>query len=702
MEIINVKSNDLQNEKDNEYNTSIIISSSHEFKSEKCLLKIKAQEYLSKFFQEINCHEYDLNIKDIIDWYSNLDEETKIGITSFNNSEFIRLLCKEIILDKIKKTEPTPKDELKSETNIIKTTIYADPSKEEQFEQKQSENENSFRENTEYQELQINKKSTTDTQDKEEQCINKNIIKEEDLLENTKICSLREDADILIFSIDSNKLEECLNFFPKKGSNIKPIIPEKINNAWHITLPDLNNLPETLSFCQLISSIFILLHFEYKCNNTNKTFEMPFCKELTKFSQSNELKINELLEKKIDVTNDIFNEYNSTFIAKTCSNYCNEKYSNDKIFNSEEFDNFNIKFLKNLKNKFFKSKPNEKKLKILFEKISFYSLKDVMNSRHFIYLKIRNFLLKYNELSQKIDSTYSNIISNNKILKSNRKKYLKGTKKLLKKILGRKIKIVEYGSFFTGLCTEYSDMDILIFAEGIKDEKKYLEDLGTALEKIKKEKNIKNLKINPILDTRNSPPVIKIEYDISKEINFSLKNLDAKKDDLNKVNIDITCTNDIKRVENTKKTVEIIIDSLKKYKQLRTVILYLKTFFRIHDLYSTYKGGINSLSLFCLARNILLTYERDHFDVNLFSKEKLLFFISEKFGHYKYNYGINKDGYDYTLKDKEIVEKKEDQRLIIKSPVDNEKNIAYGSFNSSKIIDKFHLLFVDINKINFI
>lgn len=65
-------------------------------------------------------------------------------------------------------------------------------------------------------------------------------------------------------------------FFPKKDSTIKPIIPEKINNVWHITLPDLDNLPETLSFCQIMASILILLNFEYKCNNTNKTYEMPF------------------------------------------------------------------------------------------------------------------------------------------------------------------------------------------------------------------------------------------------------------------------------------------------------------------------------------------------------------------------------------------------------------------------------------------
>ena len=77
----------------------------------------------------------------------------------------------------------------------------------------------------------------------------------------------------------------------------------------------------------------------------------------------------------------------------------------------------------------------------------------------------------------------------------------------------------------------------------------------------------------------------------------------------------------------------IIKESLKKYKLLKPVILYLKIFFRIQELYSTYKGGINSLSLFCLARNILVAYERNHFDVNSFSIEEVLFYISEKFGH---------------------------------------------------------------------
>ena len=170
MEITKIISNEYHTGKD----TSIIISSRHEFESENYLLKIKAPEYISKFFQEINDHEYDLNIKDIIDWYSNLDEQTKIGITSFNSSELIRLLCNEIILDKIEKIKPAPNEELKSETKNIKTSIYNDISKQEQYE---SEREPSLSKDIFLQKSEINKKSTEDTENEKEQYINQNIIK---------------------------------------------------------------------------------------------------------------------------------------------------------------------------------------------------------------------------------------------------------------------------------------------------------------------------------------------------------------------------------------------------------------------------------------------------------------------------------------------------------------------------------------------
>ena len=679
-----------------EYDTSIIISSSHEFKSENYLLKIKAPEYISNFFQEINGHEYDLYIKDITNWYSNLDEQTKINITSFNSSELIRLLCNEIILNKIAKTKSAPKDELKSKTKNIKTPNHDDTITQKILDQEQSESLPSLSKNMEFQNVVNNEESTKDTEIEEEQYINKNIIKEEDLLKSTKICSLKDDADTLIFNIESDKLGKYLNYFPKEDSIIKPIIPELIKNIWNIILPGWTNLLKTLSFCQIMACIFILLHFEYNYYHTHKTYEMPYFKELGKFSKKNELKINELLKNKVDVSHDIFKKYNSAIIARKCShNYIKKNIPKDKKFSSGELYNFNINILKNIKNNFSEYNTDEEKLKILFRTISFYSLKDLIYSKHFVYLEIRNFLLNYNELAQDIDAIYKNIIYNNKILKPFRKKYLRKIDRLLRKILGRKIKIVKYGSFFTGLSTELSDMDILIYDVKIKDLKKFGEFLKNALKK-------EDLNIEAHLNNKNSIPVITISFDFPKEyltgINFSQKYLDGIKDDLNKIKIDITFTNDIKRVKYTKEIVKIIIDSLNKYKQLRPVILYLKTFFRMQQMYSTYKGGINSLSLFCLARNILVTYEKNGFDVNLFPKDEILFYISEKFGNYKYQYGIDKDGNDYTLKGKEIVEKEEDLRFIIKSPVDNEKNIAEGSYKPNKIIETFYLLFQNIKK----
>ena len=174
---------------------------------------------------------------------------------------------------------------------------------------------------------------------------------------------------------------------------------------------------------------------------------------------------------------------------------------------------------------------------------------------------------------------------------------------------------IEYGSYATDLCTEFSDMDIWIFDEGIKNQKKYGTDLVKALNK----KIDANAIIKDHLRNKDAPPVITISYDVSKEkvlneLNFSFKYLDEKRSDLNKISIDITFTNNKLKVINTKKTTKIIKDSLEKYKQLKPVILYLKTFFWAEKAHSIYEGGINSLSIYCLCRNIFITFELNHFD----------------------------------------------------------------------------------------
>ena len=691
VEVIEKNYKDIQSEKD----TSITISSSHEFRSEKYLYKITAPYYLSIFFQEIKDFEHDLNIKEIISWYSNLDEQTKIGITSFNNRELVRLICNNLIIYNYIKSKSPPKKELKPENKKPKTSINNNnnnPTEEliQQFEEdkgKEKEKEDLYEENNEYQNLENNEETTTkpDTENEKEQ------FKKEDFLKYTKICSLKDNADTLIFNIESKELEECLNYFPKKESTIKPIIPKIIDNEWNITLPD-SKMLKTLSFCQIIPIIFILLHFEYYVS-TEKAYEMPFLEELREFFKDNKLIKKELLNNKVDVTNDIFNLNNSSFIVQKCSyNYIKKYSTEDQEFSSEQVYKCFKNIFKNLKKKFFSElKANEEKLKILSEKISYYTFEDLINSEQFIYSEIRNDL----KLNQNIDDFYMNINNNTEKLKEIKNIYLEKTKNILKAILGQKIDIIDYGSYATDLSTEFSDMDILLFDEEIKDEIQYGNNL---INKLNEKKNLLN--INNISPLKNNN-LITISYDVSKEkvlneINFSLKYLDDNKVDLNNINIDITFTNDKIKVEKAKENIKIIKNSIKKYKQLRPVILYLKTFFRTQKAYQIYKGGINSISLYCLARNILVTYEKNHFNVNSFSNGLILFYISEKFGHYHYLFGIDKDGNDYPLNSQE--KGKGNPRFVIKNPVDNKNNVASGFHEPNKIIEKFSLLFNHIKE----
>ena len=227
VQIVKRFSNDVESKKD----TFITLSSSKEFKTQSYLLKMKAQNYFSKFFKEINegklktSHEYNLDIEEIIDWYSNLDEQTKNGITSFNNKELVDLIMNEIILAKFTESKPIPKDELKPESQNSLTHNDSDTYTEELFEQERLVEEDSLCKNTEFQNLEMDEEITKDTENDKEQYIDKDIIKEEDFLKYTKICSLKDGADTLIFSIESKELEECLHYFPKKDSTIKPIIP---------------------------------------------------------------------------------------------------------------------------------------------------------------------------------------------------------------------------------------------------------------------------------------------------------------------------------------------------------------------------------------------------------------------------------------------------------------------------------------------
>ena len=66
-----------------------------------------------------------------------------------------------------------------------------------------------------------------------------------------------------------------------------------------------------------------------------------------------------------------------------------------------------------------------------------------------------------------------------------------------------------------------------------------------------------------------------------------------------------------------------------------------------------------------------------------------MYYISKKFGHYEYLFGIDKDGKDYILNDLPKV----CHIFVINNPVDNKHNIASGFHNPDRIIADFGLLF---------
>ena len=667
----------------------------HKFKSENCLLLYIASNINYPLFQKLKDFKSDIDIQQFLDWYSKLDGATKRKITSYKSQKLINFIGN-LYLKEIKRINGNNKVICKDFCNQEKPFEYEKP-REEVHDIYSTDNYEEVKESDENDIV-----STKETESTEEQNLNKDKYNEKDVLKYIKICSLENSADTLIFRIESNELKEYINHFSKGDSKIKPINPELIDNEWYITIPDLDNIQ---SFLQIFVCNLTLLHYEYYLL-TNELYEMPFSNELKKFFKENDSKLNELIGNKVDVTNDIFSRHNLIFSAEVCScNYIEKNSKKDFHRNKNDLWDLNLKILEKLKNKLSEFNTNEEKLKNLFEKISFYNLTDLKESNHFIYFEFRKFLLKlkYNDQEQQLEVFYRNVLYNTEILKPIKDKYLKDTKSLLKDIFNNNEKIIGFGSYFTGLTTELSDIDILIKYEGKRNEMDYGNYLSEGLKDIKKKKNITNLEIFPILTA--TIPKIQITYDISneidlKKINFSLKYLDGKEGELTKIKIDITFTKEIKRVKNTKKVGKIIKESLIKFKQLKPVALYSKIYFKRQEMNSTYEGYINSISLIFLTINILVMYEKNGFPTNSFSNLKILFLLSEKFGHYNYLYGIDKDGYDYTLEneEKQIFKEQKHRRFVIKNPADESKNIASGCFETGQIINAFSLLNKHINK----
>ena len=309
---------------------------------------------------------------------------------------------------------------------------------------------------------------------------------------------------------------------------------------------------------------------------------------------------------------------------------------------------------------------------------------------------------KYFDSLDKELSNYLSITNTNmSLLKTIQEKHLEKIEKYLEEKLcnNYEIKFGHYGSFFTGLNIEGSDLDILIYYKKKKEENDLLKDILIILQ----EYNPNFETINPILTA--SVPVIKLQIDIKNEIKeLKLKQTSyIEEDDLNKIKIDLTFTENEKEFQNSKDTVNYIKNSLQDFPQIKPMLQILKRYFKIMGMNKSYTGGLCSYSLFLLVLSFCKCNKQ------CLSPTKLLYYFMENFTYFDYcNYCIDvKSDNCYILKDKEKVdiniEKSlseenssfdtnydlyEKEEIFIIDPISN-NNVSKSSFKVDDIILTF-------------
>ena len=307
----------------------------------------------------------------------------------------------------------------------------------------------------------------------------------------------------------------------------------------------------------------------------------------------------------------------------------------------------------------------------------------------------------FDSLDKELNNYLSVTNTNISLLKTIQEKSLDKIEKYLQEKLSNnyEIKFGHYGSFFTGLNIEGSDLDILIYYKKKKEENDLLKDILIILQEYSPNFD----SINPILTA--SVPVIKLQIDIKNEIKeLNLKQTSyIDEDDLYKIKIDLTFTENEKEFQNSKDTVNYIKNSLQDFPQIKPMLQILKRYFKIMGMNKSFTGGLCSYSLFLLVLSFCKCNKQ------CLSPTKLLYYFMENFTYFDYcNYCIDvKSDNCYILKDKEKVdiniEKSlseenssfdtnfdlyEKEEIFIIDPINN-NNVSKSSFKVDDIILTF-------------
>ena len=306
---------------------------------------------------------------------------------------------------------------------------------------------------------------------------------------------------------------------------------------------------------------------------------------------------------------------------------------------------------------------------------------------------------KFFELLTKEINNYLLITNKNVTnLKPIHLKYLNEIENLIKKGLEDKyeIKFGHYGSHFTNLSIEGSDLDILINYKNKNNNTNndFFKDIISLLN----ENENKFEFITPILSA--SVPVIKLQIDIKKEINdIELEPMIYFDDDneLQKIKFDLTFTQNEQEYLRSHQIVSYINQSLIAYPNIKSSLLVLKRYFRLMKMNKSFHGGLSSYSLYLLIYTFCKTYPKDI----SFSSSKTLYYFLAFFSVFKFekfridvektdNFFLNNN---YINNNYNIYE--ESNKINIIDPL-TKLNVAKSSFKVEEIQNTFrsahHLL----------
>ena len=238
------------------------------------------------------------------------------------------------------------------------------------------------------------------------------------------------------------------------------------------------------------------------------------------------------------------------------------------------------------------------------------------------------------EISNYIDVTIKNITNLNPI----HLKYLTQVEKLIKTGLESKydIKFGHYGSHFTNLSIEGSDLDILINYKSKNNENNndFFKDILSVLNQNEEQFDL----IKPIFTA--SVPVIKLQINIKNEIkDVKLKHMAYFEDDneLTKMNIDLTFTQNEQEYQHSHQIVSYINQSLISFPIIKSLLLILKRYFKIMKMNKSFHGGLSSYSLYLL----IYTFCKK-FPISISSSGKALYSFLGFFSFFEFHkYGVD-------------------------------------------------------------